>query len=88
MPLSSVAEASEFDNFERQMNKIEQLFVKHAHTGDEFWSIECDTAYNFKYYFSSFNSINLAGTRIMTGRKGATMRDRETIFQPRGSIMF
>jgi hypothetical protein len=88
LPASTTAEATEFDNFERQMNKIEELFVKHAHTGDEFWQIECDVAYNFKYYFNSFNSINLMGTRIMTGRKGVTMKERDTIFLPRASFMY
>jgi hypothetical protein len=88
MQASATVEATEFDNFERQMDKIEELFVKHAHTGDEFWLIECDVAYNFKYYFNSFNSINLTGTRIMTGRKGVTMKENDTIFMPRGSVMY
>lgn len=58
------------------MNKIEELFVKHSHNSDDFWNVECDVAYNFKYYFNNFNSINLTGTRITSGKR--TMRDRDT----------
>lgn len=68
------------DNFEKQINKIEELFVKHSTNVDGFWNIECDSAYNFKYYFNNFNSINLSGTRIAHGKR--IMRDRDTIFHP------
>lgn len=34
------------------MNKIEELFVKHSNNTDGFWNVECDSAYNFKYYFN------------------------------------
>jgi hypothetical protein len=72
------------------MNKIEELFVKHSHTIDGFWLVECDVGYNFKYYFNSFNPINLMGTRILTGKKVTMiMKDQDTVFlPPAGTIMY
>ena len=64
------------------MSKIEELLVKHAQQTDGFWSVECDVGYNFKYYFNSFNPINLIGTRIKRGKKYtmATTKDwRDTM---------
>jgi hypothetical protein len=69
------------------MNKIEELFVKHAHNSEDFWPVECDSAYNFKYYYNSFNSINLVGTRITTGRKTVTMKNRDTSYLPNSPIL-
>jgi hypothetical protein len=49
--------------FEKQMDKIEELLVKHKNNSD-FWFVECDIAYNTKYYYTNYNPNNLTGIRV------------------------
>ena len=55
--------------FEKQMNLIEDLFVKHVQVTQDFWNLECDLLYDFKYYFYGYNPKNLVQTRLSGPRK-------------------
>jgi hypothetical protein len=41
------------------IENIEKLLLREKYEYTEFWDLECDSAYNFKYYFHDWNPDSL-----------------------------
>lgn len=59
------------DTSEHQYNMIEDILTKITYASIDFWNVECDAAYDFKYYFKESNPNRLIQFKMNPNKKKA-----------------